>query len=174
MSDSTTSNEAEPENQLNLQQIFTKSSTFQSYVTPAALKGEWKPEIKMEINARHQVIEPNQYEVIVKAKVTATSNDNPAFEVEVRQAGIFTLKGFEEPQLDYMLGAYCPNAVFPFLRQVISDAVVHGGFPQLLLVPINFDALYQAQLKEKEKKQGAPAKITQAAGEAKKEASTIQ
>ena len=61
--------------------------------------------------------------------------------VEVQQAGVFTIDGFDEDPLHHMLGSYCPNLLFPFAREVIADLVSKGGFPQLLLAPVNFDAL---------------------------------
>ena len=84
--------------------------------------------------------------VTVTAKV---DDDTTAYLAEVQQAGIFRVSGFEEEEMHYMLGSYCSNILFPFAREVVSDLVTRGGFPQLLLAPVNFDALF-AQKQEQE------------------------
>ena len=78
--------------------------------------------------------------------VTSTQNDKTAFLVELKQAGVFLIKGFPEQQLNQLLGSYCPHTLFPFAREAVSDFVSKGGFPPLLLSPVNFDALYAQQL----------------------------
>jgi len=80
--------------------------------------------------------------VTLTVTVTAKKADKTAFLVEVKQAGVFQLAGFEQEQLSGMLGAYCPEVLFPFAREAIADLVAKGGFPQLLLSPVNFNALY--------------------------------
>ena len=82
------------------------------------------------------------HEVTLNVTVTTTSNEKTAYLVEIKQAGIFAVKGFNKEQLGPLLGSYCPNLLFPFAREVVSDLVLKGGFPQLLLAPVNFDALY--------------------------------
>jgi len=71
--------------------------------------------------------------------------------VEVKQAGIFTIQGAPEEQMDHLLGSFCPNILFPYAREAITDCVIKGSFPQLVLAPVNFDALYMQQLEEKQK-----------------------
>jgi preprotein translocase subunit SecB len=74
--------------------------------------------------------------------VTTTSQGETAYLVEIKQGGVFVARGFPEDQRGHLLGAYCPNILFPFAREVVADLVLKGGFPQMLLQPINFDALY--------------------------------
>jgi len=140
-----------PKQQVGLENIFTKSASFQSYSMPGDIKGEWKPEIRMEFKVSHNALGEDKFEVILVVNIKASTNENPSFDIEVKQAGIFILKEFEEKVQDFMLGAYCPNMLYPYAREAISDAVVRGGFPQLLLVPLNFDAIYQEQEKQKAK-----------------------
>ena len=71
-----------------------------------------------------------------------------AFLVEVHQAGIFEIDGFDDQTLQSILGSFCPSVLFPYAREAVSDLVTRGGFPQLLLAPINFDALYQQHLQQ--------------------------
>jgi preprotein translocase subunit SecB len=86
--------------------------------------------------------------------VTAKVEDKVAFLAEVKQAGIFSLTGYSDQEMGPLVGSYCPNTLFPFAREVISDIVLKGGFPQLVLAPVNFDALYMQQL-EQAKQAGA-------------------
>jgi preprotein translocase subunit SecB len=81
--------------------------------------------------------------------------DKTAFLVEIQQAGIFSIKGLPEEQKNAMLGAYCPNTLFPYARESVSDLVIKGGFPQFLLKPVSFDAIYQQKLAETQKAGGA-------------------
>ena len=81
--------------------------------------------------------------------VTAKLDEDTAYLVEVQQAGIFVLQGFGEQDVRPVLGAYCPNALFPYLREAVSDLVQKAGFPQCLLQPVNFDALFQEYMKQK-------------------------
>ena len=90
----------------------------------------------------------------VSVTVTSKLEDKTAFLVEVKQAGIFNLSGFSQQEMGKMLGAYCPNLLFPYAREVVSDLVTKGSFPQLLLTPVNFDALY-AQHQQKLAQQAA-------------------
>lgn len=86
-------------------------------------------------------------EIILTVSVTAKLNDSVAFIAEVQQAGIFLLKNIPEADLPHLLQAYCPNILFPYAREVISDIVTRGSFPQLLLAPVNFEqAFLQAQV----------------------------
>lgn len=130
--------------------IYLKDASFETPHSPTIFKQEWKPEISLQLNTRSSLLENDLYEVVLNVTTTATMGDKTAFLVEVQQAGIFTIKGMEDAQKDAMLGAYCPNTLFPFAREVISDLVIKGGFPQFLLKPVSFDAIYQQKLAERE------------------------
>ena len=106
------------------------------------------------MNIEHTALEHDSYEVVLTVTVTAKGKEKTAFLVEVKQGGIFAIAGFPEDQTKPMLGAFCPNILFPYAREVISDVVSRGSFPQLLLAPINFDALYQQQLEATKEKDG--------------------
>ena len=86
--------------------------------------------------------------MILTVNVTANNGGETAFIAEVHQAGIFMLQNIPEEQLGAILGAYCPNVLFPYAREVVSDIVTRGSFPQLLLAPVNFDQAYQLTLEQ--------------------------
>ncbi len=143
--------QAAPAQQFEIQKIFLKDASFESPNSPAVFTtNEWKPEMNVQINSDHSAINDNQYEVVLTVTVTAKQDDKTAFLVEVKQAGIFGMSGFDEASMGGMLGAFCPETLFPFAREAISDLVVKGGFMQVLLNPINFNALYQQHLQQQQ------------------------
>jgi preprotein translocase subunit SecB len=140
---------SEENQQFAIQKIYLKDVSFESPNSPQAFTdGEWKPQINVQINSSHHAIADDTYEVLLNITVTAKHNENTAFLVEVKQAGIFTLSGFPEENLGGMLGAYCPETLFPYAREAISEFISKGGFPQLLLAPVNFNALYSQQMQQ--------------------------
>ena len=140
---------SEENQQFAIQKIYLKDVSFESPNSPQAFNdGEWKPQINVQINSSHKVIADDTYEVLLNITVTAKHNEKTAFLVEVKQAGIFTLSGFPQENLGGMLGAYCPETLFPYAREAISEFISKGGFPQLLLAPVNFNALYSQQMQQ--------------------------
>ncbi|MFA6036503.1 MAG: protein-export chaperone SecB [Legionellales bacterium] len=143
------SEKAKPE--FSIQRIYTKDISFESPKTPQLFSEQWAPEVKMEINTEAKPINEPLYEVKLKVTVTVQQKDSVAFLIEVVQAGLFALKDFEAAQRNQMLGSFCPNILYPYAREVVSNLAAHGGFPALYLSPINFDALYaqhMSKLKE--------------------------
>ncbi len=135
--------EQENQQQFVIQKIFLKDVSFESPNTPGVFQeGEWKPEINVQLNTEAKVISEGLHEVALTVTVTAKQGEKTAFLVEVKQSGLFHMSGFQQEQLGGMLGAYCPEVLFPYAREAISDLVSKGGFPQLLLSPVNFNALY--------------------------------
>jgi preprotein translocase subunit SecB len=134
--------------QFALHRIYLKDASFEIPNAPAVFMQDWKPEVNLQLNSAVNALEADIYEVVLHVTVTAKQGDQTGFLAEIQQAGIFTVKGFDTQQKGSMLGAFCPNTLFPFAREAISDLVVKGGFPQLLLAPINFDALYAQKLKQ--------------------------
>lgn len=132
------------ERQFAVQRIYLKDLSFESPNAPEVFRGEWKPQNELNLNTKvNQLDDQTQtYEVVLSVTVTAKVGDKTAFIVEVHQAGIFTLGGFSAEELGPMLGAYCPNLLFPYAREVVSDLVTKGSFPQLVLQHVSFDALF--------------------------------
>lgn len=136
-----------------IHRIYIKDSSFEAPNTPHTFSEEWKPEVQLNLETKSNRLQDNQHEVVLSITANVTTNGKPAFLVEVHQAGIFMISGLQPDQLHHTLGSFCPNILFPYAREAISDLVVRGGFPQLLLAPVNFDALYNQHMEEM-KKQG--------------------
>lgn len=131
-----------------IQRIFTKDISFESPNTPQTFVEEWKPEVSLNLETKSNRINEQLHEVVLSITATVTTDKKTAFLIEVHQAGVFSIKNFPNEQLHHMLGSFCPNILFPYAREVVSDLVVRGGFPQLLLAPVNFDALYAEHMKK--------------------------
>jgi len=152
---------AENQAQFALQRIYTKDVSFEAPNAPAAFTKEWKPEIKLDLNSGARKLDEQHYEVTIKVTITATNAEETAFLVELEQAGLFTIANVPEEQLKPMLGAMCPNILFPYLRESVDSLVVKGGFPALMLAPINFDALYQQRLMQEQQAQAEKSESTE-------------
>jgi len=143
-----------------LQRIYIKDISFETPNSPTIFTEEWKPESNLNLNSNVSKLADDTYEVVLTITVTTKVADKTAFLVEVQQAGIFNVKGFADAEMGHMMGAYCPNVLFPYAREVVSDLVSKGSFPQLLLTPVNFDALYAQHMQEQQKKAADNASTT--------------
>lgn len=144
--------QAESKHEFSIQRLYVKDLSFEAPSTPEIFQTEWVPQVDFNLHTSFSKITDGVYEVVLQITVTAKLKDKTAFLIEVKQAGIFTLKGFTKEQLDPMLGSFCPNVLFPYARELISTTISRGSFPPLYLAPINFDALYQEQLLKQHKK----------------------
>ena len=140
-----------------LQRIYLKDLSFETPNSPTIFIEEWKPESNLNINSNVNKLADDTYEVVLTITVTTKIGQKTAFLVEIQQARIFAVKGFTDAELGHMVGAYCPNVLFPYAREVVSDLVSKGSFPQMLLTPVNFDALYAQHLHEQQKRAGESA-----------------
>lgn len=122
--------------------IYLKDVSFETPNSPAIFTQEFRPEVNLQLNTSVSQLEGDLFEVVLHLTVTSKQGDKTGFLVEIQQAGIFEIKGFDDAQKGHMLGAYCPDTLYPFAREAVSDLVTKGGFPQLLLSPINFEAVY--------------------------------
>ena len=144
--------------QFGLERLFVKDVSFEVPSSKVFL-GEWKPEMDVQLNTETVRLDDTHFEVAVTVTVTAKNADVVAFVAEVKQAGIFLITGVPDEQLTQLVGAYCPNILFPYVREAISDVVNRGSFPQLLLAPVNFDALF-AQAQQQRAQQAAQQQST--------------
>jgi preprotein translocase subunit SecB len=143
--------------QLALLRVYLKDVSFETPNSPAVFMQESNQNVELQLNTAVNQLDENTYEVILRITVTAMQEGKTAFLAEVQQAGLFALKGFDDAQKGAMLAAYCPNTLFPFARQAIADLVMKGGFPQLLLAPINFEALHaQSAARARDQQAAAP------------------
>lgn len=140
--------------------IYLKDVSFETPNSPEVFRQDFKPDVNLQLNTSVNKLDADLFEVVLNVTVTSKQGDKTGFLVEVQQAGIFELKGYDEAQKGSVLGAYCPNTLYPFAREAISDLVVKGGFPQLLLSPINFDALYTQRMTQADASAAASGQAT--------------
>lgn len=151
------SDEQAPKNQFSIQKIYVKDVSFESPASPQVFGFQkWEPKIDLNLNNKHTAIGSDQYEVVLSITATVMQDDKTAFLIEVQQAGLFAIAGFNDEDRNYLLGSQCMNILLPYAREVISDMTTRGGFPPLILSPVNFDALYQQHLKAKQDKEPQP------------------
>lgn len=143
--------EHQNETQFMIQRIYVKDLSYETPNTPAVFQQKWEPELTLDLNTSSTKLEEGVFEVVLSVTATVSNQKATAFLVEVKQAGIFTIQGAEQNQLDHLINSFCPSILFPYAREAITSQVINGSFPQLVLAPINFDALYMQQLQEKQK-----------------------
>ncbi len=134
-----------------IQRLYLKDASFEAPSAPEIFTKAYEPASNVELTTVHRRLQENIYEVELNLTLTVKIEDLVAYLVEIKYAGIFGAAGYTDEQMDHLLSSFCPNLMFPFAREVISDLVVKGGFPQMLLAPINFDALYMQTLEERRK-----------------------
>ena len=136
--------EQQPQQQVLIQKIYRNDASCEVPKAPQIFTKPWKPDVDVQIGTATHKLDGNTHVVELTVTVTAKLEGEVAFLIEVKQAGIFEIKGVDEAgQLKAVLGGYCPGILFPFLREAVADLVQRAGFPQLLLQPMNFEALYQ-------------------------------
>ena len=134
--------------QVVLQKIYLKDASLEVPLAPQIYTRNWQPQIDVQVATSLQPLNAEQHQVLLSVTVTAKLGEDVAFLAEVQQAGIFLLKGMaEDSERQRVLGTDCPNILFPFAREAVSELVVRGGFPQLLLQPVDFTGLYQEHLR---------------------------
>jgi preprotein translocase subunit SecB len=133
------------------QKIYLKDVSFESPNSPELFTTKWEPKLGVEMNNSVAVLDGDLYEVTLSVTATVSVNDKTAFLAEVHQAGIFTLKGFEPDVLERLQQVYCLNTLYPY-----AGAVTKGGFPQLLLPPMHFGAMYEQKLQKTRDEQEQP------------------
>ncbi|MBK1727409.1 protein-export chaperone SecB [Halorhodospira neutriphila] len=131
--------------QFQIAKVYLRDVSFEAPEAPGIFQSEWRPQIDVELGTASAQMGEGTFDVVLTITVTAKVNEQTAYLCEVRQGGVFRMEGFDEAQIEHLLGAYCPAQLFPFAREAINDLVVKGGFPQLLLAPVNFEALYLQQ-----------------------------
>ena len=136
--------EAAAQQQFVTQRIYTKDISFESPMTPNVFRQEWKPAVNVDLNTKSsRVDEEGNHEVVLTLTITAKLEEQTAFLVEVQQAGIFFVAGIEGDALRQLLSSVAPTILFPYAREAVDNLVVKGGFPALMIAPVNFDALFR-------------------------------
>ncbi|MDE1924518.1 MAG: protein-export chaperone SecB [Gammaproteobacteria bacterium] len=128
--------------QVTLQTVYLKDSSYESPNGPRLPGQSWEPKFQLNMNTTAQEIAPDTREVLLTVTLEAKQGEATLYLVEVKQAGVFTLVGASQEDLKRLIGSFCPGVLFPYAREVVSDLVTKGGFPNFLLPPVNFDMLY--------------------------------
>ena len=141
--------------QLSLQKVYVKDASFEVPSAPHIFQEQGQPQIQLNLSQQVGTLADNVYEVVLTVTVTCKLAEKTAYLAEVQQAGVFGLQGFDNPNREAVLATYCPNVLFPYVRQAVSDMIQSGGFPPFLMQPINFESLYAEQLRRRA--EGTPA-----------------
>jgi preprotein translocase subunit SecB len=143
--------EQQNERKLSVQKIYVKDFSFESPQTPGIFNTqEWSPETNLNLRSSHSPVTDTLHEVVLTITVDAKikDDDKTIFLIELQQAGLFEIGGYSQEEMGALIGSFCPNVLFPFAREAIANTVQRGGFPEFVLQPINFDALYQQTLQQ--------------------------
>ncbi len=148
--------QAEAQEQFMMQKVYVKDLSFEAPNAPQIFMSQSPmnprpPELELSYNTSE--IAQNLYEVVINVTLTFKVEDKTAFIIEVKQAGVFTLGGFPKDRFDYMLNGVCPNTLFPYARETVTDISTRGGFQPFFLPPINFEALFMQHLAQAQAKQ---------------------
>ena len=150
--------------QFTIQKIYVKDVSFEVPGAPQIFNEPGQPQLELNLNQKVARAADGVFEVILGITLTCKVNDKTVYLAEVEQAGLFGLAGFDERTLDMMLGTYCPNVLFPYVRQAISDLITAGGFPPFYIQPINFEGLYAEGLRRRAEQAGSQGSIAMAEG----------
>ena len=132
-----------------MQKVYVKDASLEVPTAPQVFTRQWQPQLDVQVTSGLASMNAEQHEVLLTLTVTAKLEQDVAFLVEVQLAGIFLLRGFaDENERKRALGAECLSILFPFAREAVADLVQRGGFPQLLLQPVDFGALYDEHLRK--------------------------
>jgi len=132
-----------PEKRLTIAKIYTKDLSFESPKAPDIFRQtEWNPKTDLNLRSSHTPAGDDHHEIVLTVTVEAKTDEETLFLVELQQAGLFEIAGYEGDELGAIIGSFCPNILFPYAREAIASLIQKGGFPEFVLQPINFDALY--------------------------------
>jgi len=151
--------------QLLLQKIYVKDLSFESPKAPTVFTTNVQPQTQISIRTGSQTIAQNTFEVTLTLTVEAKEQEATIFLIEIAQAGIFYIEGYTAEEQAVLIGTFCPNTMYPFAREAIADVIGRGGFPQFLLQPINFDALYAQAVRERARGDGGAVSAAPSPGE---------
>ena len=145
--------EANP--QISLQRIYVKDASFEAPNTPKIFRGDWKPNITLNMTARHAEAGDGATEVVLELAVEAKQDDKIAYLVEIQQAGLFVFRNLSGDDRKQVLSTFCPTQLYPYAREAVTDLITKGGFPHLHLQPVSFEAMMaQAEAEKREKPGG--------------------
>jgi preprotein translocase subunit SecB len=138
---------------LSVQSVYLKDCSYEAPKGPR-VDGNWSPQISLDINTAANVVAPEVTEVVLTVTVGAKQGETTAFLVEVKQAGLFVMRGLSPDDTRRAIGTVCPNVLFPYARVAVSQLVTQGGFPNFVLPPVDFDQLFARGLQQAQAAQG--------------------
>lgn len=136
----------------NIEKIYVKDLSVEVPNAPAIFLDRDQPQIDMQLNTQSAPVDDGIYQTILTLTISAKIKDKVAFLVELQQAGIFRIQNLPQEAMEPALGVGCPNILFPYAREAVSDAVLKAGFPPLMLQPVNFELIYLQQQQAREQK----------------------
>src|SRR5210317_591273 len=142
-----------PEKRLSVVKIYVKDFSFESPQSPNIFNAkEWAPNTNLNLRSSHSLVDDKFHEVVLTITVEAREkeSDKTIFLVELQQAGVFDIGGYEKEEMGVLIGSFCPGVLYPYAREAIAGIIQKGGFPEFVLQPINFDALYQQSLQQQQ------------------------
>lgn len=154
--------EAQASNQpvFSIEKVYVKDLSLEIPNAPQVFLEQGQPQVDIQLHHNSNSVEDGIYQTLLTVTVTAKVGDKTLFLVEATQAGIFTARNIPQPDLEPVLGIACPNILFPYVREVISDLVVRAGFPPVVLAPVNFEAIYAQQRSQQQPQEPAVQIIT--------------
>ena len=142
--------------QFAIDRIYVKDLSLENPGAPQSFQVSDPPSVEIGLRTRTDQLDTDVFETVLTVTVTAKSADKTLFLVEAAQAGIFTIRGVPQQQLQPVIAVHCPTVLFPYVRETIADATTRAGYPPVHLAPINFEALYQQQLAQMQPQAGQP------------------
>ncbi len=138
-----------------IEKLYVKDASIEVPNAPQIFTERTAPQVNVELGNSATRLDDGVFEVAIKVTVTAKIGDKTAFLVEATQAGIFAIRNVPDENLEVILGVTCPNILFPYAREAVSDMVTRAGFAPVLLNPINFEALFMQQKQQQAENAGA-------------------
>ena len=131
-----------------IRSVYLKDSSFESPNTPSVFQENLQPKFDINVSSNVKQIQDNHHEVVLTISITAKAEEKVVFLSEVQQAGLFESTGFNQQQLHQILGTFAPTQLFPYAREAVNSLINKGGFPSVVLQPINFEALYVQHMQQ--------------------------
>jgi preprotein translocase subunit SecB len=145
--------------QFSIKKIYIKDTSFETPNSPQIFQAKWQPEMDVHLHSHSVDLDAGEFEVVLMVTAVVTVGEKTAFLAEASVAGIFGITGLTSDELGPTLGSYCPGILFPYARELIVSLATRGGFPPVILAPINFEKLYQEHISSQFSEQKAQVEI---------------
>lgn len=143
----------------SIEKLYVKDLSLEVPNAPQCFLEREAAEVGLQMQSGGEAIGEGIFDVTLTLTVSAKLGDKTQFLVEVTQAGIFQIRNVPDADLEPIVAVACPNILFPYAREAVSDAVTRAGFPPVLLAPVNFEAIYRDRLRQQAEQDGGPREI---------------